>query len=260
MVFGKNLRELSGQAQSVAQLCRDLQINRTQFNRYLSGEAFPRPDVLSIICEFFDVDARILLEPLSDLRQKNAFDQHRRTLAGNPFSSTVDRHRLPAGAYLLYRPSRIRQGEVAINMCTVKYTTDSNAIFTTVLSQGFAKFIGLSTRLVDRRMSSFVTLHGTGCSFTLLGSGATLRHFGFVEFSYRGNPNFYTGETLTTQRFGEAGDLSDPIMIERLESGYQAMLAARRRLGSQPFTQMPPIVQSFFLSAVKKRGKVLFRE
>jgi transcriptional regulator with XRE-family HTH domain len=44
-----------------------LGINRTQFNRYLCGESFPRPDVLSRICEFFEVDARILLEPIETL-------------------------------------------------------------------------------------------------------------------------------------------------------------------------------------------------
>jgi transcriptional regulator with XRE-family HTH domain len=45
-------------------LSRQLSINRTQFNRYLSGESFPRPDVLGRICSFFNVDARILLEPV----------------------------------------------------------------------------------------------------------------------------------------------------------------------------------------------------
>ena len=30
----------------LTELCREIGVNRTQFNRYLSGNAFPRPDVL----------------------------------------------------------------------------------------------------------------------------------------------------------------------------------------------------------------------
>lgn len=66
-MFGANLRVLAQSYPSVSKLCRDLGINRTQFNRYLSGESFPRPDVLHRICLFFDVDARILLQPIEQI-------------------------------------------------------------------------------------------------------------------------------------------------------------------------------------------------
>ena len=52
-VFGQNLRILCQKHSSISSICRDLGINRTQFNRYLSGESFPRPDVLHKICIFF---------------------------------------------------------------------------------------------------------------------------------------------------------------------------------------------------------------
>lgn len=67
-IFGANLRKLvDRRGDSVAQTCRDLGINRTQFNRYKGGESHPRPDVLWRICEFFDVDARVLHYPLEQL-------------------------------------------------------------------------------------------------------------------------------------------------------------------------------------------------
>lgn len=66
-MFGANLRHLAQQYPSVSELCRQLGINRTQFNRYLGGESFPRPDVLDRICRFFEVDARILLRPLDEI-------------------------------------------------------------------------------------------------------------------------------------------------------------------------------------------------
>ena len=70
-VFGQNLRHLSKEHSSIASLCRKLGINRTQFNRYLTGESFPRPDVLHKICRFFGVDARILLEPVATIKNPN---------------------------------------------------------------------------------------------------------------------------------------------------------------------------------------------
>lgn len=66
-MFGANLRRLASRYPSVSELCRQLGINRTQFNRYLAGESFPRPDVLDRICRFFNVDARILLKPLDEI-------------------------------------------------------------------------------------------------------------------------------------------------------------------------------------------------
>ncbi|MFZ0097045.1 MAG: hypothetical protein WAK98_01060, partial [Gemmobacter sp.] len=43
-VFGQNLRKLCDGGPPITVLCQQIGINRTQFNRYLSGEAFPRPD------------------------------------------------------------------------------------------------------------------------------------------------------------------------------------------------------------------------
>lgn len=71
-VFGQNLRILCQGQFSISSICRDITINRTQFNRYLSGERFPRPDVLHRICTFFKTDARILLEPLHESKAQTA--------------------------------------------------------------------------------------------------------------------------------------------------------------------------------------------
>ena len=70
-MFGRNLRLLCQPYASVSALCRELGINRTQFNRYLSGESFPRPDILQRICAYFKVDARILLQPLHEVQNSN---------------------------------------------------------------------------------------------------------------------------------------------------------------------------------------------
>ena len=90
-MFGENLRYLVRSYPSVSEVCRQLGINRTQFNRYLAGESFPRPDVLDRICGFFAVDARILLKPLDEIEAST----------DHPASKTLD-HFLAAGNGTLF--------------------------------------------------------------------------------------------------------------------------------------------------------------
>ena len=61
--FTANLRFLCGHYKSVAEVCRRLEINRQQFNKYLSGQSSPSPYNLRKICEFFGVDEGEIHEP-----------------------------------------------------------------------------------------------------------------------------------------------------------------------------------------------------
>ena len=69
-VYSQNLKELMGASPNMSPLCRELSLNRTQFNRYLAGESFPRPDILQKIYLHFGLNSRILLQPLSELKDE----------------------------------------------------------------------------------------------------------------------------------------------------------------------------------------------
>ncbi len=69
-VFGQNLRLLCQGHSTISSICRELEINRTQFNRYLSGESFPQPDVLHKICSFFKTDDVFYLSRLTRSKQR----------------------------------------------------------------------------------------------------------------------------------------------------------------------------------------------
>ena len=106
-MFGRNLRLLCQPYASVSALCRELGINRTQFNRYLSGESFPRPDILQKICLHFGLDALILLQPLSELKNDPSNAQ---TFYGlreflNMRPGNVPEHLFPYGFYVFSRHS-----------------------------------------------------------------------------------------------------------------------------------------------------------
>ena len=64
-VLGANIRRLT-KGLNITQVARDLNIHRTQFNRYLHGESFPGPELLARICRHFKVDANILIRPIDE--------------------------------------------------------------------------------------------------------------------------------------------------------------------------------------------------
>ncbi|SFD99947.1 helix-turn-helix domain-containing protein [Roseivivax sediminis] len=125
--LGENLTTLSRSAPSISALCRELGINRTQFNRYRSGESFPRPDVLWRICRHFKVDARILLEPVDAILASARGPFCHSELAG--FLSAPERQvseaSLPTG---IYRTVRTKAGaDHAVSGLVRIYRKDGHA-------------------------------------------------------------------------------------------------------------------------------------
>jgi len=61
--FSQNLRLLCSYYKSIAEVCRRLDINRPQFNRYLSGRYLPSSHTMKKICDFFGVEEHEILLP-----------------------------------------------------------------------------------------------------------------------------------------------------------------------------------------------------
>lgn len=59
----RNLRLLCSYHKSIAEVCRQLGVNRSQFNRYLSGETFPSLRLMRRMCDFFGIEESELLMP-----------------------------------------------------------------------------------------------------------------------------------------------------------------------------------------------------
>ena len=64
--FQRNLRLLTNHFKSVAEVCRQLDINRSQFNKYLNGTSRPSHHALVKICDFFGVEEGEILLPHED--------------------------------------------------------------------------------------------------------------------------------------------------------------------------------------------------
>ncbi|MBV1788334.1 helix-turn-helix domain-containing protein [Marinobacterium sp. D7] len=70
MDFVQNLKLLCSFYNSTAEVCRKMGVNRTQFNKYLSGQIQPSKANLKIICDFFGVEEFEILMPHEKFRQE----------------------------------------------------------------------------------------------------------------------------------------------------------------------------------------------
>jgi transcriptional regulator with XRE-family HTH domain len=92
--FSEKLRSLVDKEKSIAHVCRELSINRQQFNRYLSGETMPSEQNISKLSGFFGISVNSFFDqaepagsPLAALsdepflrRLSRAFDSETRLL------------------------------------------------------------------------------------------------------------------------------------------------------------------------------------
>lgn len=120
MVFSRNLMVLVEREKSVSEAARRLRISRSQLNRFLSGETYPRPDILQRICQHFGTDARILTTSLKDLAKPAAPASHLAILPGlvddlEPVPASV----LPDGIYAEWMLSAVEPGLVEMHLIRI---------------------------------------------------------------------------------------------------------------------------------------------
>lgn len=128
--FAENLRRLSADKASIAQVCRDLSMNRQQFNKYLAGTNLPGPATLAKIARYFGVEERAMFHysnagepsPLENgARPALALDSLKSGVAAalaRGLSCSRDVH-LQEGCYHLYFPWIDKKGHVIRSMMVV---------------------------------------------------------------------------------------------------------------------------------------------
>lgn len=104
--FANNLRRMTGEKGTIAQVCRDLGMNRQQFNKYLSGTTLPSPQSLQKLADYFGVDQRAMFypgegsHPLSGLEQ---FDSRAVKILLDTLAGSAKTH-FREGCYVIYYP------------------------------------------------------------------------------------------------------------------------------------------------------------
>ncbi|ALM52984.1 helix-turn-helix transcriptional regulator [Halomonas huangheensis] len=137
--FAANLRYLCTFYHSIADVCRRLQINRAQFNRYLSGRYKPSGNTMRRICSFFGVEAHEILlphatfaalvgdRPRGEEQEDSAearIENARETLTPNLPDSVIQRGRHGLSRYLgryhEYYLSMSQPGKVLCTLVTIQ--------------------------------------------------------------------------------------------------------------------------------------------
>lgn len=239
-IFGQNLRRLAAAERSVAQLCTRLDINRTQFNRYLSGETFPRPDILHRICTYFGVDARILLEPLAD-QAPDASEIlsaaiGKVVLGANDFR--VDPQRLPDGLYRFWRNSYNFPDRVIADMCRI-YTDGEVKIF-----RGFEQPSPMKSRATMQPVHQLAyrgvfLQHDDGVSLYCATLSGRMISVSFFEYSLGGQADFLGGLSLLTRRRIHGVRRVSFSVLERLPHDLGLCIAPARECGLRRTGEVP---------------------
>jgi transcriptional regulator with XRE-family HTH domain len=241
-VFGRNLRLLIAGAGSVSSVCNRLGINRTQFNRYLGGEAFPRPDVLHRICLFFGVDGRILLEPLSEIRKDQRFQSAVQLqeiafhVGGRPF----DHYLLPDGLYRFWRRSFSESGKFILGIARI-YTENGAKLYKSFDIYREPLRAGTKRHARKHPNRGVLMQHFDGFSVMVGSDSDHALSFTFFEYGLQGNGRYFDGITILTRRQMPGVQRASVVVLERIPQAE--ILWTARNAGIQDGEEVPVMVR-----------------
>ena len=231
-VFGQNLRLLCQGHSTISSICRELEINRTQFNRYLSGESFPRPDVLHKICSFFKTDARILLEPLDQIEAKNTnalIHPEMRAYFG-PKETDILLEVFPTGFFRFSRQSFLEEERFVQGLIYI-YKRDSQRFLRGMEAKEAVAGQGLDTNPKTREFRGFIIAQeggvamlafrrgSTSCSFSYLSPTPSFEGNFWLGYSTRSVPEHLNGTRVTRLVFEHLGQKRSEVMATARQAG-----------------------------------------
>lgn len=230
--LGANLRELTRATSSISALCRDLGINRTQFNRYLTGESFPRPDVLFRICQYFDVDARIILEPLENIGDQSPsllnHPEIREFLTSGV--SQLPERVFPSGFYRFTRRSFLNEVKYIQGLIFV-YRKDDGTFLRGFEAKEAMDQQGLSTDLKTREFRGILLAQEGGIAGLVSRRNSMTTSFNFLAEIPSFQNNHWVGYTVRTVRESLTGSRAARLVYEYLGRDTSQVLSAARSTG-----------------------------
>jgi len=166
----KNLSTLVESCRSVADMCRKVDVNRQQFNKYLVGQHVPSQKILQKIGRYFMMEAEDLFRPPAEF--KKFYEGYENELPTDLRASAQFNHFLPLakqsadlledylGVYYRYHNSSIYKGRI-LRSVTCLYRADS-MVQTSPSSASRCSMV--AARLAIRSpITVFVCCSGTVC-------------------------------------------------------------------------------------------------
>lgn len=242
-MFGSNLRQLASKYPSVSELARQLGINRTQFNRYLSGESFPRPDVLARVCAFFGVDARVLLEPVSQI----GIGQDP---VANPFlkdyvgagARDIPEEFFPSGFYRFSRRSFMHMDEFLVGLVHIRRSGQNTFLRGFESAEAMAAQ-GLPYDMATREFRGIVMRQEAGIVFIASRRNSMTSSFNYLSRVASFENNFWTGYITRTVPDDVGGLRATRMAFEHLGNSVADALPAARSCGFATVDKLPSFHQ-----------------
>ncbi|MGH1414643.1 MAG: helix-turn-helix domain-containing protein [Pelagimonas sp.] len=231
-MLGANLRQLSNQAASISALCRDLGINRTQYNRYLAGESFPRPDVLHRICSYFQVDARILLEPVEKIENSSSGLLTDPAIAQfvSGASRKLEEDVFPSGFYRFSRRSFL-EDQMYVQGLIYVFRNGNNTFLKGFEAKDAMSQQGLPTNPATREFRGAILPQEDGVAALVSRKGSATTSFNYLARIPSFENNFWVGYVTRTVRENVAGRRVERLVYEHLGTNTAKVLAAARMSG-----------------------------
>lgn len=239
-MFGANLRVLSRKYPSVSELSRRLGINRTQFNRYLSGESFPRPDVLDRICTFFNVDARILLYPVDKVKSGGGvitgdfLDEYLGVGCRN-----ISEDLFPSGFYRFTRRSFVSEDNYVVGLVYV-FRRRSETFIRGFEAKEAMSQQGLPVSPKAREFRGYVARQEEGLSMMISRHDAMTASFNYLTRVASFENNYWVGYVTRTVAESVTGTRAVRMVYEHLGRRTHDVLAAARKTGFITEEQLLP--------------------
>lgn len=242
-MFGSNLRKLAENFVSISELSRQLGINRTQFNRYLAGESFPRPDVLARICDFFDVDARVLLEPVDNIgRREDLFANN--TL--RPFMENsvydVSEAVFPSGFYRFSRRSFIDKEKYVVGLVRV-WRDNGATVIRGYETRDALRATGFPVTRDTREWRGFVMLEEEGISAVIKRRGGKTASFNYFNRVPSMENNYWLGYAARTVPEVPGSDRVTRMVYEHVGTSYRQAKSAAKTTGYRNLDELLPFHQ-----------------
>ncbi|MHA6344857.1 helix-turn-helix domain-containing protein [Roseivivax sp. CAU 1761] len=231
-MLGANLQLLAASAESISALCRELGINRTQFNRYRAGESFPRPDVLYRICRYFDVDARILLEPVEKLRATSVDLLHHPEIAEfvGAGSVVLDESQFPSGFYRFSRRSFVAPDRYLRGLVYV-YRRDGYAFIRGYEAKEAMRQQDLAPTPRNREFRGFLMPQESGIAALVSRRDALTISFNFLSRVPSFENNYWVGYVTRTVPESASGHRVTRLVYEYLGRRGDRVRGAARETG-----------------------------
>ncbi len=242
-MFGANLRQLAQGYPSISELSRQLGINRTQFNRYLSGESFPRPDVLARICSFFEVDARVLLEPVASINLRNdAFsDDFLQDFVGAGVPN-IPEDVFPSGFYRWSRRSFLDQSQFVVGMVYV-FRQGPTTYLRGFEARAAVDAQGLPNTPRAREFRGLILQQEDGVSALVSRRGARTASFNFLSRVTSFENNYWVGYTARTMRESPDSSRIERVVYEHVGTSFRDGMRAARSQGYCTLDDLLPFHQ-----------------